>query len=86
MRLPHPPLIFTLFILTSLDRTNIGNARIQGLIIDLHMYGSDYNVALCTFFATYILFEVPANLVLRKLALSTWFSLSMALWGVATMG
>jgi hypothetical protein len=50
------------------------------------MYGSDYNVALCTFFATYILFEVPANLVLRKLALSTWFSLSMALWGVATMG
>jgi len=30
---------------------------------DLEMTGNDYNVALLSFFVTYILFEVPSNLV-----------------------
>jgi hypothetical protein len=30
---------------------------------DLRMTGNDYNVALLSFFVTYILFEVPSNLV-----------------------
>jgi hypothetical protein len=41
-----------------LDRTNIGNAKIQGMTESLQMTGDDYNVALFTFFVTYILFEV----------------------------
>lgn len=34
-----PPL-FALFLLAFLDRTNIGNTRIQGMIKDLKMVGS----------------------------------------------
>lgn len=30
---------------------------------DLNMTGNDYNVALLSFFVTYILFEVPSNIV-----------------------
>jgi hypothetical protein len=30
---------------------------------DLNMTGDDYNIALLAFFITYILFEVPSNLV-----------------------
>jgi len=30
---------------------------------DLDMTGNDYNVALLSFFVTYILFEVPSNIV-----------------------
>ena len=30
---------------------------------DLNMTGNDYNVALLSFFITYILFEVPSNIV-----------------------
>ena len=30
---------------------------------DLKMTGDDYNIALLAFFITYILFEVPSNLV-----------------------
>lgn len=44
--------------LAFLDRTNIGNAKIQGMTESLQMTGDDYNVALFTFFVTYILFEV----------------------------
>jgi hypothetical protein len=41
----------------------IGNARIQGMTEDLNMTGNDYNIALLSFFVTYILFEVPSNIV-----------------------
>jgi hypothetical protein len=64
---------------------NAGNAKIQGLTKDLDMEGpnaSRYNIALFIFFIPYILFEVPSNLVLKKLAPSTWLSLIMVLWGM----
>ncbi|KAH7138152.1 major facilitator superfamily domain-containing protein [Dendryphion nanum] len=80
-----PPL-FVLFLLAFLDRTNIGNAKIQGLTEDLDMHGSDYNIALFVFFIPYILFEVPSNLVIKKMAPSTWLSLIMILWGISTIG
>lgn len=44
-----PPL-FVLFLLAFLDRTNIGNARIQGMTAELKMGGHDYNIALFVFF------------------------------------
>ncbi|ORY12692.1 major facilitator superfamily domain-containing protein [Clohesyomyces aquaticus] len=80
-----PPL-FVLFLLSFLDRTNIGNAKIQGLTEDLKMKGSDYNIALFVFFVPYILFEVPSNLIIKKMAPSTWLSLIMILWGISTIG
>ncbi|KAF2641474.1 MFS general substrate transporter [Massarina eburnea CBS 473.64] len=80
-----PPL-FTLFLLAFLDRTNIGNAKIQGLEKDLKMHGSDYNVVLFVFFIPYIILEVPSNLVLKKLAPSRWLGSIMVLWGFATVG
>ena len=75
------PVISLLYMLAFIDRINIGNARIQGLEQDLHMEGSDYNVALFVFFIPYILFEVPSNIIIRKLAPSTWLSLIMFCWG-----
>jgi hypothetical protein len=75
-----PPL-FILFLLAFLDRTNIGNAKIQGLTKDLDMKDQDYNIALFVFFIPYILFEIPSNLLLKKLAPSTWLSSIMILWG-----
>jgi hypothetical protein len=42
------PVLFVLFLLSFLDRTNIGNARIQGLERDLNMdpAGNKFNIAL----------------------------------------
>ena len=75
------PVIALLYMLAFIDRINIGNARIQGLEQDLNMRGQDYNVALFVFFIPYILFEVPSNLVIRKIAPSTWLSSIMVMWG-----
>ena len=75
------PAIALLYSLAFLDRINIGNARLQGLEKDLRMKGQDYNVALFVFFIPYILFEVPSNIVIRKVAPSTWLSFIMVGWG-----
>ena len=75
------PAIALLYSLAFLDRINIGNARLQGLEKDLHMEGHDYNVALFVFFIPYILFEVPSNILIRRIAPSTWLSSIMAAWG-----
>jgi MFS family permease len=82
------PVLFLLFLLAFLDRTNIGNARIQGLEKDLGMdpKSNKYNIALLVFFVPYILFEVPSNLIIKRVAPSTWLSIIMILWGIATIG
>lgn len=75
------PVLMFLYLLAFLDRINIGNARLQGLERDLHMKGQDYNYALFIFFIPYILFEIPANLIMKKLSPSTWISGIMIGWG-----
>lgn len=50
------------------------------------MEKTDYNIALFVFFVPYILFEVPSNIILKRLAPSTWLSLIMVLWGISTVG
>lgn len=42
------PMLAVLYLLSFLDRGNIGNAKIQGLVVDLKLSadGSQYNIAL----------------------------------------
>lgn len=39
------PMLSLLYLLAFLDRGNIGNAKIEGLLTDLHMSGEQYSVA-----------------------------------------
>ncbi|KAK5135190.1 hypothetical protein LTR08_005577 [Meristemomyces frigidus] len=80
------PMLWFLYMLAFLDRTNVGNARIQGLTKELKMEGNDYNVALFIFFVPYILFEVPSNILIKRLAPSTWLATLMFCWGIITIG
>lgn len=75
------PMLYVFYALSYLDRINIGNARIEGLEKDLDMAGNDYNIALQVFFVPYILLEVPSNILLRRIAPSTWLSFLMFMWG-----
>jgi hypothetical protein len=75
------PILFLIYMLSFLDRINIGNAKIQGLTQELHMSGTDYNATLLVFFVPYILLEVPSNIVLKKFEPSWWLSGLMFFWG-----
>jgi len=76
------PFLALLYLLSFLDRTNIGNARLAGLEEDLGMSGLDYNVALAVFFPWYVLAEVPSNMMMKKTRPSLWLTVIMIAWGV----
>lgn len=48
---------------------------------DLHLKGSEYNLALTVFFFPYAIFEVPSNVVLKLMRPSRWICLLMVSWG-----
>ncbi|KAL1991065.1 hypothetical protein VTN49DRAFT_5569 [Thermomyces lanuginosus] len=75
------PMLAILYLLSFLDRGNIGNAKIEGLQEDLNMTGGQYNWTLTVFFFTYCAFEVPSNLLLKKLRPSIWLPTIMVAWG-----
>ncbi|KAM5356487.1 hypothetical protein ACJ41O_003133 [Fusarium nematophilum] len=76
------PMLALLYLLSFLDRGNIGNAKIEGLQEDLNMTGDQYNWCLTVFFFTYAAFEVPSNLLLKKLRPSVWLPTIMVAWGL----
>lgn len=45
-----------LYLVAHLDRSNIGNAKIEGLTEDLNMDGIQWNIALSIFFVPYVIF------------------------------
>ena len=51
----HVP--FNLDMLAFLDRSNIGNAVIAGMLHDLHLVGDQYERLLTIFYITYFVFE-----------------------------
>lgn len=71
-----------LYLLSFLDRGNIGNAKIEGLQEDLGLTNDQYNWCLTCFFFTYAAFEVPSNLILKRLRPSVWLPAIMVAWGV----
>ena len=75
------PMLALLYLLSFLDRSNIGNAKIEGLTEDLHMTGPQYNWCLTVFFFAYAAFEVPSNLLLKRLRPSIWLPTIMVAWG-----
>lgn len=89
------------YLLSFLDRGNIGNAKIEGLAEDLHLTGAEYNWCLTgmfrypltvsmsywltcviAFFFTYCAFEVPSNMLLKRLRPSIWLPSIMVAWGI----
>ncbi|THZ88718.1 MFS general substrate transporter [Aureobasidium pullulans] len=76
------PMLTILYLLSFLDRGNIGNAKIEGLAEDLKLTGAEYNWCLTAFFFTYCAFEVPSNMLLKKLRPSIWLPSIMVAWGI----
>ncbi|ETS76899.1 hypothetical protein PFICI_10773 [Pestalotiopsis fici W106-1] len=77
------PMLTILYLISFLDRSNIGNAKIEGLDTDLQLDGVKYNIALCIFFIPYILLEIPSNWMLSKVKRPSLFLGAMIIgWGI----
>ncbi|KAJ9654612.1 hypothetical protein H2198_006358 [Neophaeococcomyces mojaviensis] len=78
------PTIWLMYLLSYMDRTNIGNAKIAGMADDLHLTSSQYSVALVVFFVTYVFFEAPSNMILVRSRPSVYLPTIMVIWGGLT--
>ena len=74
-----------MYLLAFLDRTNIANASVFGLNKDLGLVSNQYNTALTMFFVPYIAFEIPSNIILKRLKPHIWLSACMFLFGLVTI-
>lgn len=78
------PALTFLYLLSFLDRSNVGNARIEGLAADLHMTGNEYLTGLTLFFIGYVIFEVPCNIILKLWTPRMWLPTLTLAWGVVS--
>lgn len=71
------------YLLSFLDRVNIGQAAVAGLKGDLDMVkGNAYAISLSVFFIGYIVVEVPSNLLLKAVKPHRWIPIIMCAWGI----
>jgi sugar phosphate permease len=76
------PALTALYLLSFLDRSNVANARIEGLTDDLHMSGDQYLTGLTLYFIGYVLFEIPSNIVLKRTSPRQWLPTLTLAWGI----
>lgn len=75
------PLLLICYLVAYLDRVNVGFAKLQ-MLDALHFDDAIYGLGSGIFFAGYFLFEVPSNLVMRKVGARKWIARIMLTWGV----
>ncbi|KAF3065913.1 High-affinity nicotinic acid transporter [Daldinia childiae] len=67
------PAVGILYLLSFLDRSNVGNARIEGLLDDVHITGNQYLTGLTLYFVGYVLFEAESGLFPGVFYFSMWY-------------
>ncbi|KAF2839589.1 putative allantoate permease [Patellaria atrata CBS 101060] len=80
------PMLFTIYVVAFLDRVNVSNALTMKMPEELGMTGQQPNIALTIFFIPYIIFEIPSNILMKKLNPHIWLSLCILGFGIIMIG
>ncbi|MBS9428698.1 4-hydroxyphenylacetate permease [Photorhabdus akhurstii] len=75
--------LFVLFVFSFLDRINIGFA---GLTMgkDLGLNATMFGLAATLFYATYVIFGIPSNIMLSIVGARRWIATIMVFWGISS--
>ncbi len=74
------PYLFSCYIVNYLDRFNISFAALE-MKADLGFSDAVYGLGAGMFFAGYVIFEIPSNLILQRVGARFWISRIMLTWG-----
>lgn len=78
------PFVFFLYIISYLDRANIGYAAL-GMNDALGLTSQVFGLATGIFFIGYFLFEVPSNILMEKFGARVWIARILITWGIISM-
>lgn len=79
------PFLMLLYLIAYIDRANISVAALQ-MNADLGLTAQMYGLGAGLFYVTYILFEVPSNVILAKVGARRWIARIMVTWGLVACG
>ncbi len=77
----HIPLLLLCYILSYLDRVNIGFAKLH-MLDDLGLSETVYGLGAGLFFIGYFIFEIPSNVIMHRVGARVWIARIMITWGL----
>src|SRR5260221_13154472 len=84
VRLRILPFVFLLYVVSYLDRINIGFAALT-MNKELGITSQQFGLLAGIFFFGYFLFEIPSNLLLHKIGARIWIARILISWGIVAM-
>ena len=78
------PLLFLLYLVAFLDRTNISFSALT-MNADLAITRTQFGLLTGIFFWGYCLFEIPSNLLLHRIGARKWIARILLSWGVVAV-
>ena len=79
------PFLMLLYLIAYVDRANISVAALT-MNADLGLSTQMYGLGAGLFYVTYILFEVPSNIILARVGARRWIARIMVTWGFVACG
>jgi sugar phosphate permease len=75
-----------MYCVSLMDRTNMSAANIAGMSVELVLINNRYNIANLVFFTTYIVFQPPSTVLIRKIGPRLHLAFITLLWGAVMIG
>lgn len=79
------PIIMLVYLSCFLDRTNIGNVKVAGMPEDIHATTQEFSTAVSIFYATYVAFEAPWSILMKKITPRLLLTSLCVVWSVTTI-
>lgn len=77
------PILLLMYVLAFLDRANLGFAK-AAFQADTGLSDAAYALGAGIFFLGYAAFEVPSNLIMRRVGAKIWLARIMVTWGIVS--
>lgn len=78
------PLVALLYVFNYMDRANIGYAQL-GMEAELGITAATFGTAAAIFFLAYVVFEVPSNMIMKRVGARLWLARIAISWGLVTV-
>lgn len=79
------PIIMLVYLSCFLDRSNIGNVKIAGMPKDIGATTQQFSTAVSIFYATYVAFEAPWAILMKKLTPRVLLTTLCVVWSLTTV-